>query len=209
MAQIINEVFIHSETEVKDMITALLVYKGQVADGSTNVSHFVKLALQNLDHEITNICQSFGVTFTRYADDLTFSSMEYMNDTFEAMIKDAIEYEGFEINLEKVKHYLPSSIKIVTGIVVGREDLRLPELFLDQLQKEVIIYGNVVLAEHRYQTGMSQKKLDQFRQEISGKINFAAMVDSENPKLLKIIDTFNANDEIENLSFDWLDIPYA
>lgn len=209
VAQIINDVFIHSETEVKDMITALMVYKGRLPMGAPTSPILSNFALQNLDHEITNICQSFGVTFTRYADDLTFSSMEYMNDTFEAMIKDAIAYEGFEINPEKVKHYLPSSIKIVTGIVVGREDLRLPELFLDQLQKEVIIYGNVVLAEHRYQTGMSQKKLDQFRQEISGKISFAAMVDSENPKLLKIIDTFNANDEIENLSFDWLDIPYA
>lgn len=74
----------------------------------------------NLDRRLAGLAKSFDFTYTRYADDLTFSGD---NPDHALRILDVaqriISEEGFRVNAAKTRLYRPSSRQIVTGIVVN------------------------------------------------------------------------------------------
>jgi RNA-directed DNA polymerase len=202
--------YIHGQDKLLiDTIARLCAYKGRLPMGAPTSPVLSNFAMIELDHELTHICKMYDLTYTRYADDLSFSSQDKpITMEVKSLICDAIAYQLYEINPLKVKWYGPHDVKLVTGLVVGASEIMLQTTYLPQLQKEINIYCHVIQAEARYRTGMSHKKLNLFKQEITGKINFALMVDANDETLIGLIDVFNKAEDIEDLSFSWLDVPY-
>lgn len=176
--------------------------------GSPTSPIFSNFAMIDLDHELMQVSAAYDVTYTRYADDLSFSSMADLSADFVKMVRDAISHHGFTVNEDKVIHYKASDIKIVTGIIVNPSGLSLPDGYMTQLRTEIDLYRHSRLVDAMYQTGMSERKMTIFEQEIIGKLNFAYMVMPDDAELNDLNDLFEVNIDVESMTQSWLDIPY-
>ena len=77
-----------------------------------------------LDRQLAGLAKRFGLTYTRYADDLTFSSMHnvYHEDgEFLAELRRIIAKEGFQINEKKTRLQKRGMRQEVTGVVVNEK----------------------------------------------------------------------------------------
>lgn len=59
-----------------DTLVELLTYQGKLPQGSPASGYLLNLCLLNLDKLLTDLASAHQLTYTRYADDLTFSSRE-------------------------------------------------------------------------------------------------------------------------------------
>jgi hypothetical protein len=77
-----------------------------------------------LDRLLTGISRRFGLRYTRYADDITFSSMHnvYAEDgEFRQELSRIIEKQGFVINDNKIRLQKRGTRQTVTGIIVNQK----------------------------------------------------------------------------------------
>lgn len=198
------------EDSLIELIVKLCTFNGRLPMGAVTSPIFSNICSLNMDHELLEYCKYADIKFTRYADDMSFSSNSKILDIDIESISKIINQNKHIINPDKVTYYDPTANKMVTGLVVGKDEVSLPETYLPQLEKELIRFENVYIVEQRFQTGMSEKKLKLFEQELRGKINFANMVMPKSEQIDNLYDKFKeiieAPERFE--SFDWLDLPY-
>ncbi len=75
-----------------------------------------------LDHRLAGLAKRFGLTYTRYADDITFSSPHYVyakDGEFMSELKRVIEGQNLTINEKKTRLQKRGGRQEVTGIVVS------------------------------------------------------------------------------------------
>lgn len=105
--------------------------------GAPTSPALANLVSRHLDLRILKFCEQSADlwVYTRYADDLIFSSNQEKSDIGRLlrMIEKIIKDEGFRVNHEKTKVMRKPNRQIVTGIVLG-EELRLPKIYLKKLR---------------------------------------------------------------------------
>lgn len=76
----------------------------------------------NLDRRLAGVAKRFGLNYTRYADDITFSSMHNVyqeNGKFHAEVWRIIQGQGFVVNGKKTRLQKRGCRQEVTGIIVS------------------------------------------------------------------------------------------
>jgi RNA-directed DNA polymerase len=207
----LGRVFKKNDTEIVTTLVNLTTYKERLPMGAPTSPILANICTLELDAVLMNICTRTGITYTRFADDLSFSSLQPITKTDCEMIETAIIGQGFDINHGKTKNYAAQDTKMVTGLVLGNNDITLPPQYIPQLLHEMERYKTIQEVEYRYQTGMSNKKLKLFEQELAGKLNFAETVlGSTHTALKPVYEQWTAaTAPLENFeSADWLEIPY-
>lgn len=77
----------------------------------------------SLDHQLAGLARRFGLTYTRYADDITFSSMHHVyhaDGEFISELHRIIQRQGFTINDKKTRLQKRGTRQEVTGLVVNQ-----------------------------------------------------------------------------------------
>lgn len=109
------------------------------------------LISRRLDSRLTGIATKMGWTYTRYADDLTFSSGSAASDQVGYLlsrIRHISEDEGFRVNESKTRVLRRSAAQSVTGIIVndkpgiGRDTVRRLRAILHRAQTEGLAAQN-------------------------------------------------------------------
>ena len=67
--------------DVSSLLTKLTTCNGELPQGTPTSTHIANLAFLPTDMEIINLCESNKITYTRYVDDLTFSSQDDFQNT--------------------------------------------------------------------------------------------------------------------------------
>jgi len=177
-------------------LTLLTTYEARLPAGAPTspvLSNFVCL---ELDADLRTFCRENRLQFTRYADDLTFSSNEIISDEIILKIKELIRRNGFEIN-EKKLHLKSSHRKqTVTGLTVNekvnvdRKLLKKVRAMLHDLTKNGI---EPAAQRHFNLKNLPDEKLQQlFINRLNGYINFVGQVRGKNDAVyLKMFDKFN------------------
>ena len=111
--------------EVAVILSQLSCYNGKLPQGAPTSPIITNLMCQILDVKIINLSKRYKLNYTRYADDLTFSTndkhfLEKQNEFIEKLEK-FINHEGFEINKEKTRLQYNDSRQVVTGLVVNKK----------------------------------------------------------------------------------------
>lgn len=111
--------------EVSIILAQLTCYKGKLPQGAPTSPIITNLICQILDYRLLHIAKNFHLDYTRYADDLTFSTNDKYflerYDEFFKILKDEIRCSGFEINNNKTRLQYNNSRQIVTGLVVNKK----------------------------------------------------------------------------------------
>lgn len=111
--------------EVAVTIAQIACYKGILPQGAPSSPIITNLICQTLDIHVLKIAKKYKLDYTRYADDLTFSTNNKVfldiKDKFYQELKREIEKSGFSINEEKKRLIYNDSRQIVTGLVVNKK----------------------------------------------------------------------------------------
>lgn len=112
--------------------------------GAPTSPAITNLLCRRMDARMTGIARKHGFTFTRYADDLTFSSSPGDREASRKLlwhVKKVIEEEGFHLHPDKLRIMGKGRRREVTGLIAGekpsvpREDVRAFRALLNRLEK--------------------------------------------------------------------------
>jgi retron-type reverse transcriptase len=135
---------------------------------------------RRIDKRLTGRTRKLGWTYTRYADDLTFSSMEGRTVVarLQAIVRHVAQEEGFRVNEKKGRVLVKAGRQQVTGVVVNekpgvpRETVRRLRAILHQAKKTGLEAQN-------------REKHPNFRAWLGGMIAYVSMIDAAKGSKLK------------------------
>ncbi len=189
--------------KIATVLTLLVTYKNKLPTGAPTspvVSNFICMAL---DIALQEKCKEMKWRYTRYADDLTFSSNSPLGVKNIYGVIEIIRNYGFEVNAKKFRIQSDKSKQIVTGIKVNekpnleRSYIRNIRAALYQWNKHGLDIASI--KEHNLSANKSETKsnLHQMNQyfinRLGGRIAFLAMVRGKDDALyIKYRDKFLA-----------------
>lgn len=157
----------------------------QGAPTSPTISNIVCL---NLDRDLETLAEKNGLIYSRYADDITFSSNKHFwNKGFIKKLFKSIKGHHFTINLKKVR-YQKKDIERqeVTGLVLSGEKVNVPRSYVREIRNLLYIW-------EKYGINAAQKSQQLFSvtharrnthadisNVIDGKLNYLKMVKGDN-----------------------------
>lgn len=141
------------------------------APTSPILSNFAAL---ELDDQLENLAIWSGLTYTRFADDLSFSGKSLIGEDLILKIKTIVEGTGFTFNPKKFKSFDSSDVKMVTGLEVHQDKVVVPVDFIETLKKEMVKLDTVL--ELQYRSGRKSEWIDEFQEQVAGKLSFVTMV---------------------------------
>jgi RNA-directed DNA polymerase len=177
------------DTTIARHLANLCCNKGVLPQGAPTSPILSNLVCRSLDRNLWKLAQTYKVRYSRYADDITFSSNQNIfTDQFLTELEKIVEKESFLINRDKVRLQSFSERQIVTGIVVNKK-LSVKKGF----KKDLRFLINLMNKEKANPEFSAQDWLDinykntqryfgnvpSIEAVISGKIEFMRMVEGE------------------------------
>lgn len=111
-------------TDISNVLTKLTTYKGSLPQGTPSSPIIANLVFLPTDFSLIKFCNQNGITYTRYVDDLIFSSQNCFKNKTIQLLK-LIQKSGFKISNRKT-FYKIGPIEI-TGILVKHNLLDIPD----------------------------------------------------------------------------------
>lgn len=105
--------------DVADMLSELCCLNGRVPQGAPTSPAIANLVLRELDDDLSVLAKSADHIYSRYADDLTFSSQSRIASSFLDGVQSAVEKSGFELKPEKTRFTGSEGRMEVTGVVIN------------------------------------------------------------------------------------------
>ncbi|MDQ3822180.1 MAG: reverse transcriptase family protein, partial [Actinomycetota bacterium] len=147
--------------QVAETMTALTTLDGSLPQGAPTSPDFANFAAYFLDVRLSRLTQSIGATYTRYADDLTFSGAAVGDPQARRLVEHIIRSENFSFNDEKERFLVPSHRQTVTGIVVN-EKANWPRDRRRWLRQEVHYLERFGVDSHLERRGSARARYKEF-----------------------------------------------
>lgn len=139
-----------------------------------------------LDRRLAGLSKRFGLHYTRYADDITFSSMHNVYNAegeFWTELRRIITDQGFRINEEKTRLQKIGARQEVTGIIVS-DKLNVTQKYVRDIRNILYIwdrYGYSVayskfFPKYKSEKGHVKKGIPDLINVLDGKLNYLMMV---------------------------------
>ena len=156
------------------VLTELCTYKLQLPQGAPSSPALANIITKPLDIMLSKLAKSNDITYTRYADDITFSSknLKFDMDLLLSKIKLRVQISGFLVNNNKTRVLRPHRRQSITGIVIN-----------DVLGVSKPYYKNTRAAIHNITTGktvLTDKKIEQ----LEGRISWISSINGDKGKKL-------------------------
>ncbi|MBI9054767.1 MAG: RNA-directed DNA polymerase [Bacteroidales bacterium] len=177
------------------IIANICSLKGKLPQGAPTSPILSNIVTQQLDRRITKYCLKKNVKYSRYADDLSFSSnLDVFDKAFIKGLTIIVKKEGFKINKEKTRMNSNMERQQVTGIIVNeklnvkRDYIQKVRAMLNNWEKGGLDYAKAQFIKHY---GKSKYKPD-FRKALKGHINFIGLVrGKEDPLFSRLLLKYN------------------
>lgn len=166
--------------QLSTALTLLSTYKGILPIGSPTSPVISNFVCYQLDSDLITFCESHGLSYTRYADDLTFSSNEPITPFMIEGVRQQIENNHFEINNSKTRLTTNNRKQTVTGITVN-EKVNVDRKLLKQIRAmthDLSMNGIVSATRNHFDIKgeVDHKLQDRFMNRLGGYINFIGQV---------------------------------
>lgn len=155
----INNKYFGMSPEVSTIIAQLTCYNNSLPQGAPTSPLISNLVGQILDHRISKLCKKYKLIYTRYVDDLTFSTnnLEIVNEygDFINDIDEILKKSGFQRNIEKTRIQYSNSRQTVTGLIVNKK-INIPREYYKRTRSmlhSLILNGNFFLDKDKLLVG--------------------------------------------------------
>ena len=123
---------------ISTILTNLTTYNNCLPQGGCCSPKLANLSTWSLDIRIQGYAGKRGITYTRYADDLTFSGLNPGKVVkIIPMMKYIISDEGFKINPEKTRIASSARAKKVTGLILSNNNVGIGKKSYNKLRSKI------------------------------------------------------------------------
>jgi RNA-directed DNA polymerase len=166
--------------EIAIALTLLTTFKGKLPQGAPTSPVLSNFICMQLDAALNEFAKSANLNYSRYADDLTFSSNSKIENDSILDIINIINRNQFTINEHKLRQHKSNSKQTVTGIIVNekpnvdRKFIKRTRAMLNDLVNNGLEKAS---ANHfKYGLEIGEKHQQQFFRRLEGNINFIGQV---------------------------------
>lgn len=178
------------------------VEKNVLPQGAPSSPVLTNIICTKLDRRLSGVAKRFGLNYTRYADDITFSSSHnvyHKDGEFVKEINRIIIDQGFSIKESKTRLQKEGYRQEVTGLLVG-EKVNVQKRYVKQIRMWLYYwetYGikkshEIFYNQYLKDKGHVKNHVPKLSVVLKGKLDFLKMVVGENsPVYLKFIKRYN------------------
>ena len=188
LANIIAGMCCHSMTveRMNESGEWITVIKNVLPQGAPTSATITNIICERMDFYLTAVAKRFGLKYSRYADDITFSSLHnvFQEDSeFLYELHRIIHEQGFHIKQSKVRLQNKGYRQEVTGLIVN-EKVNVPKKYVKQLRKWLYLWENygyeraekLFVRDYIGEKGNSLKGKPNMQNVIWGKLEYLRMV---------------------------------
>ncbi len=157
-------------------LSSLCCLDKSLPQGSATSPIISNIISKRMDNRLYKLSEKYKVNYTRYADDLAFSG-EYISLKFYSIVENIIKDEGFIVNQKKTKLIRGKYKKIVTGISVSGEKMKLPKSTRRILRQEAF---HVITKGFINHTNRINNYDPLYIERLIGRYNFWHQIEPEN-----------------------------
>ena len=174
------------DEKIATRLAQLVSYENKLPQGAPTSPILSNFICKQMDHSLIKIAKKFSLTYSRYADDITFSSHK-KNLILEQIIEEVTKVvlnNGFTINTKKTRFQMAYHTQIVTGLKVNQK-VNINSKYKKQIRSMLYswyIKGLEKATELHFEKYNKQPKKYLYEKEKSfkniliGKINFLGLV---------------------------------
>jgi hypothetical protein len=172
------------------------IVDGILPQGAPTSGALANLVCEWLDEDLSGLADRYGFVYTRYSDDMLFSTKDQDSDKarvleFLKLVRKHVNDFGLGINRKKTRIYSPQASHQYLGVLIGKDGLRLPRHVRKQLERSVYVLRTfgIEALETRYRNQDSQLnirgdknrhlKSGSFLKRLVGQIAYVKQVDAE------------------------------
>lgn len=167
------------------MLTELCCLNGALVQGAPTSPALSNMVMYHFDNNLGAWCSKHGIAYTRYCDDMTFSSDMPLFSVYKR-VKEMLENMGFELNESKTKFINSNNRQSVTGLTVN-EKLSVSVDYKRRLRQEVYYVLKYGLSDCIIRSGKAEfisdgkPNAERYLNSLQGKINFILQIEPDNP----------------------------
>lgn len=181
------------------MLTSLCCREEALPQGAPTSPALSNLVMRNFDSSLGRWCQRRGIAYTRYCDDMTFSSNKPLFPVYEK-VKSMLYDMGLTLNEKKTRFITNANRQSVTGLTVN-EKVSVASDYKRKLRQEIyyaLKFGmeNSLLYEKRTEfmcAGVPDT--ERYAQHLIGKINYVLQIEPENRWFRQALAQLQANNK--------------
>lgn len=211
IASIYNADLFSFNKKTSNLLTRISVYKNRLPMGSPISPVLSNLHTIKLDNTLENWANNNGIMYTRFVDDLTFSSKDVVltKKHFLAINTICLNHK-LKLNETKTVFFNEKDTKLVTGLLLS-DTIDIHPDFYNSLEK------NITRLKHLFEASVLTNKIEnnsllkKFRQIVSGQLNFIRTVEGHNSDIYKSYKEkylIAQQVDLDKLSENWLNFTY-
>ncbi len=165
------------------------VFAYVLPQGAPTSPIITNMICDTLDRRLAGLAKRFGLHYTRYADDITFSSMHYVysvNGVFRKELTRIVTEQGFVINESKTRLQKRGARQEVTGIIIS-DKLNVAKNYVREIRSLLYIWDKYgystalsrFLPKYKAEKGHVKKGNPDLTHVLDGKLMYLKMVKGE------------------------------
>ena len=172
--------------EIAHLIAHFSCYKGVLPQGSPLSPILTNIVCQSLDYHLVKLVKHYRCFYSRYADDITFSSNKniFVKEKFLSELNTIITKQGFKVNETKTRLQKHTQRQEVTGIIVNQKSnlkrdyvKKIRAMFYNWENKGLEYCQAKLIEQYPKEKGFIRNKvIPPFENVLHGKILFLGMV---------------------------------
>ena len=175
----------HFSENVIEVLSRICCCDGRLPMGAPTSPILSNMASLDMDHRLMNLAQDHKWTYTRYADDLTFSADKKLSATHLAQIKDIIEGAGFGLNTKKLVLQHGKDKPEVTGLILLKDKPDVSQAFLKTIKQDIRVLDAISSYRMMERNIFTHKPAKKLRRSIQGEINFVSFIRGKDHKSVR------------------------
>lgn len=117
-------------------LASLCCLRRGLAQGAPTSPYLSNILVNHLDRRLKSFAAKYDLKYTRYADDIVFSG-EFIPHSIIKIIYEIIEKYGLKVNTTKTSLIVGDKQKIITGLSVAGDTLKIPRKLKREIKQEV------------------------------------------------------------------------
>lgn len=183
----------NTNEKIATKLAQLVSFDNKLPQGAPSSPTISNIICKKMDHELIKIAKEYSLTYSRYADDITFSThKKKINKTriLRAIYK-VVKNNGFSINENKTRVQKYIHTQIVTGLKVNQK-VNIKREYIRQIRSMLFSWYKNGLASsadkhfdrfNKQESKYIDNREESFKSILIGKINFLGQVKGKENRL--------------------------
>lgn len=169
--------------ELTKALVALTTWQGRLPMGAPSSPVLSNLVCIYLDFQMEKLAENTGATYTRYADDMTFSFPSPPPDDMTDQVHRVVLFHSFALNTQKLRLQTRLEQPEITGLVIGKGKLPIiSPAWLKRLKQEIKVLRWFMSEAVRERGLFHAYAFDRFRQSVQGQVAFVGFVQGKDSR---------------------------